>query len=303
MTWFDAARLSDGLVTSALGVFMLALVVFAIAAAVSRSRSVTVVTVSRPGLVLAPPRDDASARPAPRRGAAQLGRAGGAVMVIGTILLCLAVVARGVAAGRAPWGNMYEFGLTGSAAVAVAFLAYGRQRSVGSLSPWTVALVLLLLGVSVTSLYTPVDDLVPVLNSRWLVIHVVAAIAAGALFTVGALATIAHLVRQRRGKEEDDHYSDLAYTVHLVAFPIWTFAVIAGAVWAENAWGRYWGWDPKETWAFITWVFYAAHLHALSTVGWRRRAGWLAIAGFSAFLFNFFGVNLWIPGLHSYAGV
>ena len=88
-----------------------------------------------------------------------------------------------------------------------------------------------------------------------------------------------------------------------MAFPIWTFAVIAGAVWAENAWGRYWGWDPKETWAFITWVFYAAHLHALSTVGWRRRAGWLALAGFLAFLFNFFGVNLWIPGLHSYAGV
>lgn len=303
MTTFDAARLSDGLVTAALGVFTLALLVFAMAAAVSRSRSVTVVTVSRPGLVLAPPRDDARPRPAPRRGAAQLGRAGAAVMVLGTILLCLAVVARGVAAGRAPWGNMYEFGLAGSAAVAVAFLAYGRRRSVGSLSPWTVALVLVLLGVSVTSLYTPVDDLVPVLNSRWLVIHVAAAIAAGALFTVGALATIAHLLRQRRVKDADDHFSDLAHTVHLVAFPIWTFAVIAGAVWAENAWGRYWGWDPKETWAFITWVFYAAHLHALSTVGWRRRAGWLAIAGFLAFIFNFFGVNLWIPGLHSYAGV
>ena len=198
---------------------------------------------------------------------------------------------------------MYEFGLTGSAAVAVAFLVYSRGRPVGGLSPWTVALVLVLLGVSVTSLYTPVDDLVPVLNSRWLVVHVAAAITAGALFTVGALATVAHLVRQRRGGDEDDHFSELAHTVHLVAFPIWTFAVIAGAVWAENAWGRYWGWDPKETWAFITWVFYAAHLHALSTVGWRRRAGLLAIAGFLAFLFNFFGVNLWIPGLHSYAGV
>lgn len=303
MTSFDAARLSDALVTSTLGVFSLALVVFALAAALTHSRPVAVAAVSGPGVVLASPGDDGGLHPETHRGQEQLARAGAAVMVVGTILLCLAVGARGVAAGRAPWGNMYEFGLTGSAAVAVAFLAYGRRRPVGGLAPWTVALVLVLLGVSVTSLYTPVDDLVPVLNSRWLIVHVAAAIIAGALFTVGALATIAHLVRQRKGGDEDDHFSDLAHTVHLVAFPIWTFAVIAGAVWAENAWGRYWGWDPKETWAFITWVFYAAHLHALSTVGWRRRAGWLAIAGFLAFLFNFFGVNIWIPGLHSYAGV
>ncbi|WP_231263369.1 cytochrome c biogenesis protein CcsA [Nocardioides alpinus] len=289
--------------TSALGVFSLALVVFALAAALSRSRPVPVAAVSGAAVVLSSPGGDAGLRPAPHRGLEQVGRAGAAVLVLGTILLCLAVVARGVAAGRAPWGNMYEFGLTGSAAVAVAFLAYGRGRPTGVLAPWTVTLVLVLLGVSVTSLYTPVDDLVPVLNSRWLVVHVAAAITAGALFTVGALATIAHLVRQRGGGDEDDHFSDLAHTVHLVAFPVWTFAVIAGAVWAENAWGRYWGWDPKETWAFITWVFYAAHLHALSTVGWRRRAGWLALAGFLAFVFNFFGVNLWIPGLHSYAGV
>lgn len=185
MTSFDAARLSDALVTSTLGVFSLALVVFALAAALTRSRPVAVAAVSGPGVVLASPGDDGGLRPATHRGREQLARAGAAVMVVGTILLCLAVGARGVAAGRAPWGNMYEFGLTGAAAVAVAFLAYGRRRPVGGLAPWTVALVLVLLGVSVTSLYTPVDDLVPVLNSRWLVVHVAAAIIAGALFTVG----------------------------------------------------------------------------------------------------------------------
>ncbi|WP_275106591.1 cytochrome c biogenesis protein CcsA [Nocardioides daphniae] len=96
----------------------------------------------------------------------------------------------------------------------------------------------------------------------------------------------------------------VAHTAHIFAFPVWTFAVIAGAIWAENSWGRYWGWDPKETWAFITWVFYAAHLHAQATAGWRGvRAAWFALAGYAAFLFNFFGVNLWITGLHSYAGV
>ncbi len=304
MTSLEAADLSDALVTSALAAFSLALVVLALASALPSSRSVTAAPVSVPVPASTVPGDGSGLRPAPSRRPTRLGRAGTAVMVLGTVLVCAAVVTRGLAAGRAPWGNMYEFGLSGSAAVAVAFLAYSRGRPVAGLAPWTVGFVLVLLGVSVTSLYTPVDDLVPVLNSRWLVVHVAAAITAGALFTVGALATVAQLVRQRRGGDErDDPFGSLAHTVHLVAFPIWTFAVIAGAVWAENAWGRYWGWDPKETWAFITWVFYAAHLHALSTVGWRRRAGLLAVAGFLAFLFNFFGVNLWIPGLHSYAGV
>ena len=310
MTSLDAAALSDALVTSALAVFSLALMVLALAAATSRTRPWARTVTTAPLAVPVPALRGVGDAPTPgpvtstAQGPGRLGRVGKAVVVLGTVLVCLAVVARGLAAGRAPWGNMYEFGLTGSAAVAVSFLAYSRGKPVGGLAPWTVAFVLVLLGVSVTSLYTPVDDLVPVLNSRWLVIHVAAAIVAGALFTVGALATVAQLVSQRRaGDDREDHFGALAHTVHLVAFPIWTFAVIAGAVWAENAWGRYWGWDPKETWAFITWVFYAAHLHALSTVGWRRRAGLLAIAGFLAFLFNFFGVNLWIPGLHSYAGV
>ena len=301
MTFLDAARLSDMFVTTALAVFAAALLAYALAAALPRSRQARArVAVPAGGASM----DETRLQPEPVSAApSRVGRGATALTVTGTILVCLAVVARGVAAGRAPWGNMYEFGLTGSAAVAVAFLAYRRGRPVGSLSAWMVVLVLVLLGLSVTSLYTPVDDLVPVLNSRWLVVHVAAAITAGALFAVGALATVAHLLRQRRTGEEDDQFSELAHTVHLVAFPIWTFAVMAGAVWAENAWGRYWGWDPKETWAFITWVFYAAHLHALSTVGWRRRAGYLALAGFAAFLFNFFGVNIWIPGLHSYAGV
>lgn len=301
MTSLDAARLSDLFVTTALAVFAAALLAYALAAALPRSRQARArVAVPAGGAMV----DETRLQPEPvSEPPSRVGRGATALTVAGTILVCLAVVARGVAAGRAPWGNMYEFGLTGSAAVAVAFLAYRRGRPVGSLSAWVVVLVLVLLGLSVTSLYTPVDDLVPVLNSRWLVVHVAAAITAGALFAVGALATVAHLVRQRRTDEADDQFFELAHTVHLVAFPIWTFAVMAGAVWAENAWGRYWGWDPKETWAFITWVFYAAHLHALSTVGWRRRAGYLALAGFAAFLFNFFGVNIWIPGLHSYAGV
>lgn len=303
MQAIEMALWSDRLVLASLAVLSACLLTYAASAALavrSTGRAQVPVLVGGPEAVLegsAPP--TAAARP-------QLLRSAGTwLLASGAVLLVAAVVARGLAAGRVPWGNMYEFGLTASAAVAVTFLGVRRGRHVDAVAPWVVALVLVLLGVSVTSLYTPVDELVPVLDSTWLVIHVAAAIVAGALFTVGALAVLGQMILSRGGREGrgSSELGDLAHTVHLVAFPIWTFAVIAGAVWAENAWGRYWGWDPKETWAFITWVLYAAHLHALATSGWRRRAGWLAVAGFAAFLFNFFGVNIWIPGLHSYAGV
>ena len=95
-----------------------------------------------------------------------------------------------------------------------------------------------------------------------------------------------------------------AYKMHAFAYPIWTFAVIAGAIWAENAWGRYWGWDPKETWAFITWMVYTAYLHARATAGWKgRKAAYLAGLGYATFLFNYLVVNIWLVGFHSYAGV
>lgn len=299
----EMALWSDRLVLASLAALSACLVTYAVAAALaarSAGRAPAPILVGGPEALTASP---APVTSGDRANA--LRPAGTWLMASGAVLLVAAVVARGLAASRVPWGNMYEFGLTASAAVAVTFLVVRRGRRVDAVAPWVVALVLVLLGVSATSLYTPVDDLVPVLDSTWLVVHVAAAIVAGALFTVGALATLAQMVLSRGGREGrgSSELGDLAHTVHLVAFPIWTFAVIAGAVWAENAWGRYWGWDPKETWAFITWVLYAAHLHALATGGWRRRAGWLAVAGFAAFLFNFFGVNIWIPGLHSYAGV
>lgn len=97
---------------------------------------------------------------------------------------------------------------------------------------------------------------------------------------------------------------ELAYRTAAFGFPIWTFAIIAGAIWAQSAWGRYWGWDPKETWSFIVWVVFAAYLHARATAGWKgRRAAWIALVGMGCLLFNFYVVNTWIVGLHSYAGV
>ncbi|PUA80819.1 c-type cytochrome biogenesis protein CcsB [Nocardioides currus] len=253
-----------------------------------------------------------------RQRADWLGAAGTNVTIVGLALIVTATVARGIAAQRAPWGNMFEFALVGAVALTAAYLAFLARRPVRAFGVWIVGLVLLALGMAVTVLYTPVDALVPVLNSYWLVIHVAAAITGGGIFSVGAVATGLFLVRDRADRRGPTsgrrRYADalptsttlaqVMHAAHMLAFPIWTFAVLAGAVWAENSWGRYWGWDPKETWAFITWVLYAAYLHAESTAGWRgRRAALFALGGYAAFLFNFFGVNLWISGLHSYAGV
>ncbi|UER55781.1 cytochrome c biogenesis protein CcsA [Kineosporiaceae bacterium SCSIO 59966] len=228
------------------------------------------------------------------------GRVATSLTVLAFGLHASGVVFRAAAAGRVPWGNMYEFATTGALAATAAYLFFMRRYPLRDLGAWVVGVVLLTLGLSVTVLYTPAGDLVPALDSYWLVIHVIAAIVSGGIFTVGALAAALYLLRRRSAATLER----VVHVTHLFAFPLWTFAIIAGAIWAENAWGRYWGWDPKEVWSFVTWVLYAAYLHAQATAGWRgRRATWFALAGYVAFVFNFFGVNMWITGLHSYAGI
>jgi cytochrome c-type biogenesis protein CcsB len=178
------------------------------------------------------------------------------------------------------------------------------------------AVVVLMLAVLL--LYVPAGPLVPALHSYWLVVHVVAAVIATGAFTVGAMVSALYLVKaraERRGDAPATGYvarlpraavlDRVAYRVHAFGFPVWTFAaLIAGPIWAEYAWGRYWGWDPKEVWAFITWVVYAAYLHARATAGWRGKgAAVVALVGFATLLFNFVGINLFGSGLHSYSGL
>ncbi len=319
------AQLSNMLIYSAITVYALAMIAYAAETAM-RVRA----PVPRPAPV--PAMAGAVSEPATRDGDTPgLGRPGrrlGGVAVSLTMLAfglhVASVVARGLAAGRAPWGNMYEFATTGALAAVAAYLAFLRRQPVRDLGVWIIAVVTLTLGLAVTVLYTPAGALVPALNSYWLVIHVAAAIVSGGIFTVGATATVLYLLRERSDRRAGAGartsaatrrgyaahlppaatLEKVAHSAHVLAFPIWTFAVIAGAIWAEDSWGRYWGWDPKETWAFITWVLYAAYLHAQATAGWRgRKASWFALAGYTAFVFNFFGVNMWITGLHSYAGV
>ena len=238
-----------------------------------------------------------------------------AMMILGFLLLLVGVVARGVSAGRVPWGNMYEFSITGALAFTAAYLGALRKYDLRWLGLFVSISVLLTLGTAVTILYVPSAPLVPALKSPWLVIHVATAIISGGVFLLSNLIAGAFLFLDSMEKKGErapwakrlpslDTLDQLSYRLVAFVFPLWTFSVIAGAVWAESAWGRYWGWDPKETWAFITWVAYAAYLHARVTVGWRgRRAAWLCIFAGSTFLFNYVYVNIWGTGKHTYSGL
>jgi cytochrome c-type biogenesis protein CcsB len=238
-----------------------------------------------------------------------------AMMILGTLLLFAGIIFRGVSAGHVPWGNMYEFSITGALAFSAAYLVALRSYDLRWLGLFISFSVLLTLGTAITLLYRNSAPLVPALKSTWLVIHVTAAIISGGVFLLANVIAAAYLWLEKVEREgarpvwalrvpDLDTLDQLSYRLVAFVFPLWTFAVIAGAIWAESAWGTYWSWDPKETWAFITWVAYAAYLHARVTVGWRgRRAAWLCIFAGSTFLFNYVYVNVWGTGKHTYSGL
>jgi len=238
-----------------------------------------------------------------------------AMMILGFIFLLAGVVTRGLSAGRVPWGNMYEFSITGALAFTGAYLAALRKYDLRWLGVLVSISALLTLGTATTLLYVPSAPLVPALKSPWLVIHVSTAIISGGVFLLANVISAAYLYldnMENKGPRKVwaerlpslEVLDQLSYRLVAFVFPLWTFSVIAGAIWAESAWGRYWGWDPKETWAFITWVAYAAYLHARVTVGWRgRRAAWLCLLAGSTFLFNYVYVNVWGTGKHTYSGL
>ncbi|MCH5676672.1 c-type cytochrome biogenesis protein CcsB [Streptomyces gilvus] len=252
------------------------------------------------------------------------GRIAISLTVLAYLIHLAGVIARAASVERAPWGNMYEFNITFSAvAVTVYLTLLALKKNVRWLGLFLITTVLLDLGIAVTVLYTASDQLVPALHSYWLYIHVSTAILCGAVFYVGAVGTLLYLFKDSYETKLENggtpgrfatsvlerlpasaSLDKFSYRVNAAVFPLWTFTIIAGAIWAESAWGRYWGWDPKETWAFITWVAYACYLHARATAGWKgRKAAYLALIAFGCWLFNYYGVNIFVSGKHSYAGV
>jgi len=324
------AQLSEGLVTAATGTYMLAVVGYTGEYAFGRRGRVARTSAPAPesilvgayAAVLPPqtPQYGAGVVEVKRDAGDKWGQAGVGLTVLAAALHAAAVIIRGISVDRVPWGNMYEFTLVVGLISVVAWLAtlvkMPSLRYLGLFVMLPVLLVMFLAG----TLYTKASKLVPALQSYWLAIHVSSIAVAEGILMTSAVLTILYLVRsrfERLGAESGRRLTQLgsrlpvatsldkaAYRAVAFAFPIYTAGVIFGAIWAEAAWGRYWGWDPKETWAFIAWVIYAMYLHARATAGWKgNRAGYINLLGFAAMTFNFFVVNIVVSGLHSYAGL
>ena len=287
------------------------------------------------------------------------GKVATTIATFGAVANLTAIVARGIADARIPWGNMYEFSMALSFLVVAAYLLLvERQLGSKTLGGFVLLFSVVTMAMGASFFYVGPGALLPALNSYWRQIHVTAMITASSLLGVGCIISIAFLFKdasERRQLQQltspvppfppimggsldldappqaagDASPHDLvadgdgaveeravargrfpsaatldraAYRMISFGFPIWTFGVICGAIWAQQAWGRYWGWDPKETWSFITWTIFAGYLHARATSGWKgRRAAGVALVGFVSLFVTYYAVNLWIAGLHSYA--
>ena len=277
-----------------------------------------------PAAPVSPPGDSAPpSAPAPRKrvrpATGPWTRAALVLTVVGLLTHVTAVASRGFAEHRVPWGNMYEFVTAITCVAVMAFLIVLARYRIYSIGLFVMTPIVVILGLAATLLYTAAGPVVPALQSYWIAIHVTSMVIAIGGYLVAAVLTVLFLLADGiwvpgplqpavgalmthlPSRETLDRVS---YRVVIFAFPIWTWGIIAGAIWADQAWGRYWGWDPVETWAFITWVVYACFLHARATAGWRgKRAAYIQILGFSCLLFNVLVVQTFVTGLHSYAGL
>jgi cytochrome c-type biogenesis protein CcsB len=256
-------------------------------------------------------------------------RIGTSLTVLGLLFHIAGDVTRGIAASRVPWSNMYEFALTGTMLIVAVYLVALLRYDLRFLGAFITGLVVLLLGGAALAFYVEITPLMDPLKSVWLVIHVFVASLATALFAIAFGLSVVQLLQARREARivavaeagpsapsrstgprflrtlpGSDALESIAYRFAILGFIFWTFTLIAGSIWANDAWGRYWGFDTKEVWTFVIWVLYAGYIHARATRGWRgSRSAWLSIIGFSAVMFNFTIVNMFFKGLHAYSGL
>jgi cytochrome c-type biogenesis protein CcsB len=263
-----------------------------------------------------------STKPKLRKTAVTLERAALSITILAFLFHAAGTVMRGIAAARVPWANMYEFSISGALVIVGIFLAAWFIREIRVIAVLVTGFALLVLGSAVSLFYVEVRTLMPALQSVWLVIHVAVAVLATAFFNIAAALSVAYLLRNavwlnksqlplaKVAKRvlsvfpESKSLENIAYRFNVIGFILWTFTLVAGAIWAERAWHRFWGWDTKEVWTFIIWTIYAGYLHATATRGWTgARAVWLSLVGFAAVIFNFTIVNLFFKGLHVYSGL
>jgi len=265
--------------------------------------------------------------------------------LLGLVMLFAGIVLRGVAAGRWPTANMYEFTIVGTFVAVLVLTLVQRRRVIAFVGVLVMGMAVLALVLALNAFYIQADQVQPALQSYWLILHVGVAITATGIFTVAFAASVLQVLRSYR--EEGLAVADepavtvgavavgsarrsdgvrrtlagprfgwleqvptsreleaMAFRLNAIGFVLWTFTLIGGAIWAEHAWGRYWGWDPKEVGTFVAWVTYAAYLHARTTRGWSgRRAAYFVFVGYAVVLANFTVVNLVVSGKHSYSGM
>lgn len=259
--------------------------------------------------------------------------------LLGVALLLVGIVLRGLASGRWPTANMYEFTLVGVLVAVLVHVVVQRGRPIPFLGVVVTGMSVLALVLALNAFYLRADQVQPALQDYWLVIHVGVAITATGIFTVAFATSLLQVLQDTRQTERSHptrpwragdglrrrlarwrmtgpawswlgtvpparQLEALSFRLNAVGFVLWTLTLIGGAIWAEQAWGRYWGWDPKEVATFVAWVVYAAYLHARTTRGWAgRRVAYFVFVGYAVVLANFTVVNLFIAGKHSYSGI
>ncbi|GAA1636143.1 MULTISPECIES: c-type cytochrome biogenesis protein CcsB [Brevibacterium] len=257
--------------------------------------------------------EELSASDAKRRRAARIGTS---LIVLAVVLHIGSVITRTLSVMRVPWGNMMEYVLTATAITVLVYLIVLTRKDIRYLGTFVSGGVLLCLGLAITVFYTPAAQLIPALDSYWIAIHVPIAILSTALLSISAILAVFQILktvsetkdpkwlRFMRRLPSSTELERFSYTIAAVGFITWTFTLIAGAIWAEVAWSRYWGWDTKEIWTFVVWVVYAAYLHARATRGWGpTKVAVLNLIGIATVFFNFTVVNVYFNGLHSYSGL
>ncbi|MBE7338303.1 c-type cytochrome biogenesis protein CcsB [Corynebacterium aurimucosum] len=236
---------------------------------------------------------------------------------LGIALHLAAIVLRGLATGRFPFGNLYEYMLMVTAGAMVVATIAMQRKEWRTLWPWLLTPILALMFYGSTKLYAESAPVVPALQSHWLPIHVTVVSLGASIGVVSGIASLLSVLREFQPKGVESGFfgalarplpsakklDRLAYRLGVVALPTLGLGIVLGAIWAESAWGRYWGWDPKETVSFATWILYAAYLHARATPAFRKAAPYINIAAMLLMVFNLFFINMVVSGLHSYAGL
>lgn len=238
------------------------------------------------------------------------------VTVFGIIANTAGILLRWVASydlgfGHAPFSNLYESLVFFAWTIAVIFVIVERKYRMPIVGVFTIPLAFLALAYASLG-NDQIQPLLPALKSNWLIAHVIACFVGYAAFAIGFGVSIMYLLKHGKSPDrggwiasfpDSDALDGLNYQLVMFGFLFLTIGIITGAVWANSAWGRYWGWDPKETWSLITWIVYATLLHARNMRGWRgKRIAWFTIIGFVAVMITYFGVN-YLPGLHSYGSM